>query len=77
MGTVGVGPPVPVQVQCERFYVKPYNPLVHVLVPVPVPVPVPETASVIKPKVVDGEAETLTAIWLWFLSVNEEVIVGS
>ena len=28
--------------QCERFYIKPYNPFVHV----PVHVPVPETASV-------------------------------
>ena len=33
--------PVPVQVQYERFYIKPYNPFVHVLVL--------ETASVNKP----------------------------
>ena len=34
-------PLVPVQVQCERFYIKPYNPFIHVSVP--------ETAGVIKP----------------------------
>ena len=28
--------PVPVQVQCERFYIKPYNPFIHILVPTPV-----------------------------------------
>ena len=39
--------PVPVQVQCERFYIKPHNPVVPV--PVLVLVPVPETASVNKP----------------------------
>ena len=39
--------PVPVQGQYERFYIKPYNPIINVSVLVPVPVP--ETASVIKP----------------------------
>ena len=39
--------PVPVQVQCERFLLKPYNPFF--LVPVPVPVPVPDQASVNTP----------------------------
>ena len=39
--------PVPVQVQCERFLLKPYNPFFQV--PVPVPVPVPDQASVNTP----------------------------
>ena len=39
--------PVPVQGQYEKFYIKPYNPIINVSVLVPVPVP--ETASVIKP----------------------------
>ena len=39
--------PVPVQVQCERFFLLPYNPFF--LVQVPVPVTVLETASVIAP----------------------------
>ena len=39
--------PVPVQVQCERFLLKPYNPFFPV--PVPVPVPVPDQASVNTP----------------------------
>ena len=34
---------VPVQVQYETFYTKPYNPFVHISVPVP------DTASEIKP----------------------------
>ena len=38
---------VPVQVQCERFYVKPYNPIIHVSHPFQVPIL--ETASVIRP----------------------------
>ena len=38
---------VPVRVQCERLYIKPYNPLVHISVRIPVPVP--ETASTITP----------------------------
>ena len=37
--------PFPVQVQCERFLLKPYNPFF----PVPVPVPVPDQASVNTP----------------------------
>ena len=37
--------PDPFQVQCERFYIKPYNPFIYVSVPVP------ERASVIKPSV--------------------------
>ena len=41
--------PVPVQVQCERFLLKPYNPFFSV--PVPVPVPVPDQASVNTPLV--------------------------
>ena len=45
MGTIGV----PVQRECERFYIKQYNPFVHVSVPVYVLVP--DTASVIKPSV--------------------------
>ena len=39
--------PVPVQVQCERFLLKLYNPFFQV--PVPVPVPVPDQASVNTP----------------------------
>ena len=39
--------PVPVQVECERFILKPYNPFFPV--PVPVPVPVPDQASVNTP----------------------------
>ena len=39
-----VSAPVRVQVQCERFYIKLYNPSIHVLVLVHVP----ETASVNK-----------------------------
>ena len=39
--------PVPVQVHCERFYIKPYNPFIHVSIPVSVLAL--ETASVIKP----------------------------
>ena len=39
--------PVPVQVQCERFLLKPYNPFF--LVPVPVPVLVLDQASVNTP----------------------------
>ena len=38
--------PVPVQVQCKRFHIKPYNQFIHVSVLVPVPVL--ETTSVIK-----------------------------
>ena len=38
---------VPVQVQCERFYIKPHS--LFVQVPASVPAPVPETASVIEP----------------------------
>ena len=49
---VPVQVPVPVQVQCERCYIKPYNPFIHVLVAVPVLVP--ETGSVIKPIVLDN-----------------------
>ena len=41
--------PVPVQVQCESFLLKPYNPFF--LVPVPVLVPVPDQASVNTPSV--------------------------
>ena len=41
--TIGVGP-FPYQVQCERSYIKPYNPFVPFLIPVPVL----QTASVIK-----------------------------
>ena len=37
--------PVPVQVQCKRFLLKPYNPFFLV----PVPVPVPDQASVNTP----------------------------
>ena len=40
-GGLYVSAAVPVQVQCKRFYIKPYNPFVHVSVP--------ETTSVIKP----------------------------
>ena len=36
------------EVQCERFYIKPYNPFVNVLVPFPISVL--ETASVNKPQ---------------------------
>ena len=41
--------PVPVQVQFERFLLKPYNPFFPVPVPVPVPVLVPDQASVNTP----------------------------
>ena len=47
--------PVPVQVQCERFLLKPYNPFFQV--PVPVPVPVPDQASVNTPSI--GESPNL------------------
>ena len=47
MGGNKVSAPVPVQAQCERFYIKLYNPFVHISVPVPGLVL--EMASVIKP----------------------------
>ena len=43
--TVPVQAPAPIQLQCEMFYLKPYNQFVHVLVSVWVP----ETASVNTP----------------------------
>ena len=48
--------PVPVQVQCERFLLKPYNPFSPV--PVPVPVLVLDQASVNTPLGVVTETET-------------------
>ena len=44
-GTIGVCP-VSVQVQCERFHIKPHNPFTHVS---PSPCLISGTTSVIKP----------------------------
>ena len=50
-----------VQVQCERFFIKPYNPFIRVSVSLPVPVP--ETASVITP--LDKEVSEITDAYFY------------
>ena len=64
--------PVPVQVQCERFLLNPYNPFFLVLVPVPVPIPVPDQVSVNTPF-----EENNVELSLWLLSMRTVPIHGT